>query len=59
MYGFSTNLENKFMVLGSDGLWEFISQEQVLEIVIPSFVRNDAVSAVKDLENAAVQAWKR
>lgn len=47
------------MVLGSDGLWEFISQEQVLEIVIPSFVRNDAVSAVKDLENAAVQAWKR
>lgn len=49
MYGISNNIENKFMVIGSDGLWEFISQEQVLEIVIPSFVRNDAQSAVKDL----------
>jgi serine/threonine protein phosphatase PrpC len=59
MYEISNNIENKFMVIGSDGLWEFISQEQVLEIVIPSFVRNDAQSAVKDLEHAAVQAWKK
>lgn len=42
-------LENKFMVIGSDGLWEFITEEQVLDIVTPSFIRNDAHSAIKDL----------
>lgn len=47
------------MVIASDGLWQFISSEQVLNIVAPSFIRNDAQSAVKDLETAAVEAWKR
>lgn len=47
------------MVIASDGLWEFITEQQVLNIVNPSFIRNDAQSAVKDLENLAVEAWKK
>lgn len=29
------------MVVASDGLWEFISNEEVLEMVTPSFIRNN------------------
>lgn len=47
-------LENKFMVIASDGLWEFFTEEKVLNVVAPSFIRNDAQAAVKDLENLAV-----
>jgi serine/threonine protein phosphatase PrpC len=46
-------------VIASDGLWEFISEQQVMETVSSSFIRNDAQSAVKDLENLALEAWKR
>jgi hypothetical protein len=31
----------------------------VLSIVTPAFVRNDADAAVRDLEEAAVCAWKK
>lgn len=37
------------MVLASDGLWEFISNEEVLEMVVPAFVRNNAEEAVQIL----------
>jgi serine/threonine protein phosphatase PrpC len=36
-------------VIASDGLWEFIDEKKILEVVVPSFIRNDAQSAVKDL----------
>jgi serine/threonine protein phosphatase PrpC len=35
------------MILASDGLWEFISNEQAMEVVIPCFTRNDIEEAVK------------
>jgi len=28
---------DKFIVIGSDGLWEFLSNEQVAEIVVPYY----------------------
>ena len=47
------------MVIASDGLWEFLSGEDVMELVIPAFVRNDVNEAVKVLERKAVEAWKK
>lgn len=52
-------IENKFIVIGSDGLWEFIENEEVMKTVIPAFVRNDPEEAVKELESMAVKAWER
>ena len=43
------NLDDKFMVIASDGLWEFISNEEVLELVTPAFIRNNAEEAVQIL----------
>jgi serine/threonine protein phosphatase PrpC len=45
------------MILASDGLWEFISNEQAMEAVIPCFMRNDIEEAVKLLEQLALSAW--
>ena len=32
--------EDKFVILGSDGLWEFISNEEALQFTIPFFQAN-------------------
>lgn len=42
----SSNTENKFMIIASDGLWEFIDNQTVMELVIPAFIRNDVHEAV-------------
>jgi serine/threonine protein phosphatase PrpC len=47
------------MVVASDGLWEFITNEEVLNLVTPAFIRNNADEAVHILEQKAVEAWKR
>lgn len=52
-------IEDRFLVIATDGLWEFITKEQVLNAVGPAFIRNDPQSAVKDLEKMAVEAWQR
>lgn len=52
-------IENKFMVIASDGLWEFISNEEVMELVVPAFVRNNVEEAVEVLQKKAVEAWVR
>lgn len=46
-------------MIASDGLWEFISNEEVMEMVTPAFIRNNAEEAVQVLERAAVYAWQR
>ncbi len=33
IYAFSVTEKDKFMVVASDGVWEFLSNEQVIEIV--------------------------
>jgi serine/threonine protein phosphatase PrpC len=47
------------MIIASDGLWEFISNEEAMELVRPAFVRNDVNEAVEVLQAKAVEAWKR
>jgi hypothetical protein len=34
------------MVIASDGLWEFIDNKKVMDLVIPAFIRNDVNEAV-------------
>ena len=46
------------MVIASDGLWEFVSNQEVMELVIPAFVRNSSDEAVSRLEEKAVARWR-
>jgi len=50
---------SKFIVLGSDGLWDVIRPYDVSRIVRVYFKKGDVDGACKILLNKAVQAWKK
>ena len=49
--------EDKFIVLGSDGIWEFISNEEVVEIVKEYYFDNNIEGAIEHLYNEASNRW--
>ena len=49
--------EDKFIVLGSDGIWEFISNEEVVEIVKEYYLDNNIEGAIEHLYNEASNRW--
>ena len=50
--------EDKFMVLASDGVWEFISNEEVAQIVLPFFEKRNAEGAAEALVRESYLRWK-
>jgi serine/threonine protein phosphatase PrpC len=57
---FTLTSKDKILVLASDGVWEFLSNEVVTDIVTPFFGgKNDAPEdAANALVNASYQSWK-
>ena len=49
--------EDKFIVLGSDGIWEFISNEEVVDIVKEYYLENNIEGAIEHLYNEASKRW--
>ena len=47
----------KFVVLGSDGLWDCLSNVEVADLVLPYYQANDVGSAVATLVEAANRSW--
>ena len=50
---------DKFIVIASDGVWEFISNEDWIKYVIPYWENNDPKGACKKLEQVSVEYWKK
>lgn len=50
--------DDKFIIVASDGIWEFLENEQVAEIVWPYFVKHSPEAAGNALVRAAAQKWK-
>ncbi|KRX08733.1 Protein phosphatase 2C (PP2C)-like domain [Pseudocohnilembus persalinus] len=57
---FSINQNSQFIVIGSDGIWEFLSNQEVYDIVNPLYQQNINPKQVSEIlvENA-VQSWKK
>uniref|UniRef100_A0A0G4IBV6 PPM-type phosphatase domain-containing protein n=1 Tax=Chromera velia CCMP2878 TaxID=1169474 RepID=A0A0G4IBV6_9ALVE len=51
--------DDKFIVLASDGVWEFLSNEDVVKIVRRHWQKNNAESACDELVQQAVLRWKQ
>ena len=49
--------EDKFIILGSDGIWEFISNEEVIDIVKDYYLENNIEGAIEHLYNEASKRW--
>ena len=47
IFEFETNDDDKFMILASDGVWEFLSNAQVIDMIVPYWHRNDLKGACK------------
>ena len=47
----------KFMVLATDGIWEFLDNEKVKDIVMPCYSNNNVESACSTLIKKAVECW--
>jgi serine/threonine protein phosphatase PrpC len=50
--------DDKFIVIGSDGVWEFLSNEEVAEIVLPFYKNNQPESAANEIVKAAYRRWR-
>jgi serine/threonine protein phosphatase PrpC len=49
---------DKFMILASDGVWEFISNDQAVNIVLPHYNNNSAEKAAEALIREAMKRWQ-
>ena len=49
--------EDKFIVLGSDGIWEFIGNDEVVDIVKDYYLENNIEGAIEHLYNEASKRW--
>ena len=56
---FLTGPNDKFAVVASDGLWEFMSNELVCEIVAPFYDQNQPEAAANVLVKEAHARWKQ
>lgn len=51
--------DDKFIVLASDGVWEFITNEEVAQIVLPFFEKRNAEGAAEALVRESYLRWKQ
>ena len=51
--------EDKFIVLASDGVWEFLSNDDVAQIVYPFFEKRNAEGAAEALVRESYLRWKQ
>ena len=56
---FTINEKSKFIVIASDGVWEFLSNEKVAEIVNPYYNLMDSNGAADRLVEEATKMWRR
>ena len=50
--------EDKFIVIASDGVWEFLQNEDVANIVLPFFEKRNAEGAAEALVRESYLRWK-
>ena len=51
--------ECKFIILASDGVWEFMENRRVMNIVYPFYGKNDPEGAVNALTREANNEWEK
>ena len=55
---YNLDFKTKFVVMGSDGIWEFLSNEDVKKIGKPFYLNYDSRELCEELYNSALIQWK-
>ena len=53
------NEKSKYMVICSDGVWEFLSNQKVMEIGNEYYVKNDIIGFANKLIDVSEDLWER
>lgn len=51
--------DDKVIVVASDGVWEYLSNELVASLVFPFYLTKDAEGAAEALTKESFKRWKR
>ena len=51
--------QDNFIVLASDGVWEFLSNDEVVALIMPHYLNNSAEKAAETLIREALKRWKQ
>lgn len=49
---------DQFIILASDGVWEFISNEEAAAIIMPHFLNNSAEKAAEAIVKESIKRWQ-
>ena len=49
---------DQFIILASDGVWEFISNEEAANIIMPHYLNNSAEKAAEAIIKEAIKRWQ-
>ena len=50
--------QDKFVIMASDGVWEFMSNREVIDIIIPFWEQNNPQKACEAVERESLKRWK-
>ena len=48
----------KIIVFGTDGIWKFLTNDKIMDIVLPYYIQNDVNGATKKICETAIKLWK-
>ncbi len=51
--------EDKFFVIASDGIWEYLQNEEVMNTIIPFYLRDDIDMAAEKVVKLSTEIWSR
>ena len=54
---YKINSNTKYLIMASDGIWEFLSNEEVMQIANGFYLRNDALGLCQTLTNKSIKFW--
>ena len=58
IFSLELNNDDKYIIMGSDGVWEFITNQEISEIVWPFYKSNMAEQAADAIVNEARKRWE-
>ena len=56
---YTINNDSKYMLICSDGVWEFISNEEAMKIGNKYYLKNDAIGLCQELYKKSVDYWMK
>lgn len=55
---YKISVNDQFMIMATDGVWEFLENKPVVDIIFPYFMNNDIEGACDTLMKESLDRWK-